>query len=162
MNKFFCLGSICLLNEPKTNVQAWFIYKQTNMNELFIELSSICSWLVWFIYNPGIGCPSVCQNISNVGNDSCSGIRCCQIDISKGMQSITLAANSFNKHTKIWDFNPCRFAFDDAENTTSKSHGPWALLMTPAQRKERIFAECTGVVPAKYPPKIKLELFSLL
>ena len=51
---------------------------------------------------------------------------------------------------------------DDAENTTSKSHGPWALLMAPAQQQEKIFAECTGVVPAKYPPKIKSELFSLL
>ena len=51
---------------------------------------------------------------------------------------------------------------DDAENTTSKSHGPWALLMASAQQQERIFAECTGVVPAKYPPKIKSELFSLL
>ena len=51
---------------------------------------------------------------------------------------------------------------DDAENTTSKSHGPWALLMAPAQQQERIFAEYTGVVPTKYPPKIKLELFSLL
>ena len=52
--------------------------------------------------------------------------------------------------------------FDDAENTTSKSHDPRALLMAPAQQEERIFAECTGVVPAKYPPKIKSELFSLL
>ena len=51
---------------------------------------------------------------------------------------------------------------DDAENTTSKSHDPRALLMAPAQQQETIFAECTGVVPAKYPPKIKSELFSLL
>ena len=52
--------------------------------------------------------------------------------------------------------------YDDAENTTSKSHGPRALLMAPAQQQERIFAECTGVVPAKYPPKIESELFSML
>ena len=52
--------------------------------------------------------------------------------------------------------------YDDAENITNKLHGPWAFPMTPAQREERIFAECTGVVPAKYPPKIKSELFSLL
>ena len=51
---------------------------------------------------------------------------------------------------------------DDAENTTSKLYDPWALLMAPAQQEERIFAECTGVVLAKYPPKIKSELFSLL
>ena len=110
VNKFFCLALACLLKELKTNVQAWFIYEQTNMNELFIELSN-CSWSVWFIYNSGIGRMSVCQNISNVVNGSCSGIGCCQIDISKGMQNITLAANSFNKHTKVWDFNPCSFAF---------------------------------------------------
>ena len=29
MNNFFCLGLACLLNKPKTNVQAWFIYKLT-------------------------------------------------------------------------------------------------------------------------------------
>ena len=51
---------------------------------------------------------------------------------------------------------------DDAENITNKLHGPWALLTTPAQQGERIFGECTGVVPAKYPLKIKSELFSLL
>ena len=55
-----------------------------------------------------------------------------------------------------------QYTGDDAENTTNKSHGPWALLMAPAQQQERIFAEYTGVVPAKYPPKNKSELFSLL
>ena len=49
---------------------------------------------------------------------------------------------------------------DDAENTTSKPHGPRVLQIAPAQRKD--LAESTGVVPAKYPPKVKLELFSLL
>ena len=34
---FFCLGSACLLNESKTKAQVWLIYKQTNMNEFFIE-----------------------------------------------------------------------------------------------------------------------------
>ena len=51
---------------------------------------------------------------------------------------------------------------DEAENTTSKSHDPRALLMAPAQQEETIFVECTGVVPAKCPPKMKSELFSLL
>ena len=91
VNNFFCLSLACLLNELKTNIQAWFIYKQINMNKFFIELSN-CSWSVWFFY--GIGCMFVCQNISNVVNESCSGIGCCQIDISKGMQNITLTANS--------------------------------------------------------------------
>ena len=51
---------------------------------------------------------------------------------------------------------------DEAENTTSKSYDPRALLMAPAQQEETIFVECTGVVPAKCPPKMKSELFSLL
>ena len=51
---------------------------------------------------------------------------------------------------------------DDAEDITNKLHGPCTLLLTPAQREKKIFAECTVVVPAKYPPKIKSELFSLL
>ena len=40
---FFCLGSACLLNKLKTKAQAWLIYKQTNMNELFIKPSLSCS-----------------------------------------------------------------------------------------------------------------------
>ena len=51
---------------------------------------------------------------------------------------------------------------DDAEDITNELHSPYALLLTPAQREKRIFTECIGVVPAKHPPKIKSELFSLL
>ena len=51
---------------------------------------------------------------------------------------------------------------DDAENNTSKSHGPRTLLMAPAQQEETILVEGIGVVPAKCSPKIKSELFSLL
>ena len=38
---FFFLGSTCLLNKPKTKAQAWIIYKQMNMNELFIKLNPV-------------------------------------------------------------------------------------------------------------------------
>ena len=51
---------------------------------------------------------------------------------------------------------------DDAENTTSKPHGPRAPQIAPAQRKENYLIESTGMVPAKYPPKVKSELFSQL
>ena len=37
MNTFFYLDSTCLLNKPKIKGQAQLIYKQTNINELFIE-----------------------------------------------------------------------------------------------------------------------------
>ena len=34
---FFCLGSACLLNEPKTKVQTWLIYKQTIYEQAIYE-----------------------------------------------------------------------------------------------------------------------------
>ena len=52
MNKFFYLGLACLLNKPKIKAQVWLIYKQTNMNKIFIEPSSSCSWSTWLIYSP--------------------------------------------------------------------------------------------------------------
>ena len=38
---FFGLG--LSINKPKTKVQVWLIFKQINMNQLFIESSSSCS-----------------------------------------------------------------------------------------------------------------------
>ena len=35
MNKFFCLGSTCLLNERKTKDQAWIIYKKNKYKQDF-------------------------------------------------------------------------------------------------------------------------------
>nr|XP_023884117.1 putative wall-associated receptor kinase-like 16 [Quercus suber] len=58
-----------------------------------------------------IGCLSQCQNISNVVNDSCSGIGCCQLEIPKGLKNVSLITYSFKNHTQVWDFNPCSFAF---------------------------------------------------
>ena len=45
--QFFSLGSTCLLNEPKTKVQAWLIYKQTDMDKLclFINRQTWTSFL---------------------------------------------------------------------------------------------------------------------
>ena len=50
-NNFFCLSSACLSNKPKTKAQAWLLYKQMKMNELFIELSLNCLWTAWFVYS---------------------------------------------------------------------------------------------------------------
>lgn len=49
---FFSLDLACLLNKPKTKIQAWLIYKQTNINEFFIDPRSSCSLSTWFIYSP--------------------------------------------------------------------------------------------------------------
>ena len=45
MNNFFSLSLTHLSNKSKIKVQIWFVYKQTNMNELFIEQTANCLWM---------------------------------------------------------------------------------------------------------------------
>ena len=49
---------------------------------------------------------------------------------------------------------------DDAVNITSEPQNPHTLVTTPTKRED--LTEGTGVVPAKYPPNVKSELFSQL
>ena len=49
---------------------------------------------------------------------------------------------------------------DDAVNLTSEKHDPNAQMNH--LHKQKDLAEGIGVVPAKYPPKVKLEIFSQL
>ena len=59
-----------------------------------------------------MGCLSKCQNIINVVNGTCSGIGCCEVQIPEEMKNVGFKAYSFEfNHTKVWDFNPCSFAF---------------------------------------------------
>ena len=52
---------------------------------------------------------------------------------------------------------------DDAENLTSEKHDLNAQMShLHKRRKQKDLAESTGVVPDKYPPKVKLEIFSQL
>ena len=52
---------------------------------------------------------------------------------------------------------------DDAVNIASELHDLNARMSHLRKKKERKdLTERTGVVPAKYPPKVKLELFSQL
>ncbi|KAJ7965468.1 Wall-associated receptor kinase [Quillaja saponaria] len=60
------------------------------------------------------GCLSRCNRNTpdletNKGN--CSGIGCCQVDIPRGMNNISIEAYSFNNHTNVWDINNCSYAF---------------------------------------------------
>ena len=58
-----------------------------------------------------------------------------------------------------WD----RTLSDDAVNLTSEKHDPNAQMNhLHKRRKQKVFAEGIGVVPAKYLPKVKLEIFSQL
>ena len=52
---------------------------------------------------------------------------------------------------------------DDAVNLTSEFHDPNARVNhLHKRRKKKDLAESTGVVPAKYPQNVKLEIFSQL
>ena len=52
---------------------------------------------------------------------------------------------------------------DDAVNLTNEKHDPYAQIShLHKRRKQKDLAESIGVVLAKYPPKVKLEIFSQL
>ena len=55
-----------------------------------------------------------------------------------------------------------RIKSDDAEKVTTEPHDTCTLKIAPAQHKREDLAKGTGVVPAKYPPKVKLELLTTL
>ncbi|KAJ0087104.1 hypothetical protein Patl1_08239 [Pistacia atlantica] len=58
-----------------------------------------------------VGCLSVCDSIDYVSNGSCSGVGCCQTSIPKGLDYVELTVSSYDNHTRVWDFNPCSYAF---------------------------------------------------
>ena len=52
---------------------------------------------------------------------------------------------------------------DDVVNLTSEKHDPNAQMNhLHKRRKQKDLVEGTSVVPAKYPPNVKLEIFSQL
>lgn len=57
------------------------------------------------------GCMSVCNNISAVDQNSCSGVGCCKTDIPDGLKNRTVRLGSYYNHMGIWEFNPCSYAF---------------------------------------------------
>ena len=57
------------------------------------------------------GCMSLCNNISNFQNGSCSGNGCCQTSIPEGLSAINLTMGSFFNYSTIWEFDPCGYAF---------------------------------------------------
>ncbi|XP_059453737.1 wall-associated receptor kinase-like 8 [Corylus avellana] len=58
-----------------------------------------------------IGCSSRCPSLNNVVNGSCSGVGCCEVGFPDGLKDIEVKVTSFKNHTKVWNFNPCGYAF---------------------------------------------------
>ncbi|XVF39221.1 hypothetical protein PTKIN_Ptkin01aG0018200 [Pterospermum kingtungense] len=57
------------------------------------------------------GCLSICNDISDVINGSCSGIGCCQTIIPKGVRGYDITLVSYDNHSAVLDENPCSYAF---------------------------------------------------
>ncbi|WKA11319.1 hypothetical protein VitviT2T_028829 [Vitis vinifera] len=106
-----------------------------------------CDTFAWFKGQRGhesyrTGCMSICDNITDVQNGSCSRNGCCQTSIPDGLSAIDLTLGSFNNYSEIWEFNPCGYAFiveesnfnfssNDLRDLKSKTELPmvfdWAL-----------------------------------
>ena len=57
---------------------------------------------------------------------------------------------------------PSALVYDDAEMITNRSRSTRTLKVDLQNKITEDLTESTGVVSAKYPPKVKLELFSQL
>ncbi|PPS14517.1 hypothetical protein GOBAR_AA06074 [Gossypium barbadense] len=66
-------------------------------------------------------------------NGSCSGVGCCQVSIPSGLENLNMSVLSYYNHTRVWDCNPCSYAFvvDESKfNFSDKSSGELATVET--------------------------------
>ncbi|XP_040997093.1 wall-associated receptor kinase 2-like [Juglans microcarpa x Juglans regia] len=57
------------------------------------------------------GCVALCESMTGMVNESCSGIGCCQTSIPDGINDFTVTVGSVNNHSNVSKFSPCGFAF---------------------------------------------------
>ena len=86
--------------------------------------------------------------------------------IGGGHRACEYHATLVSRKQQVW-LNNYRFPqtapTDDAVNLTSELHNPNAQVNhLHKRRKQKDLTEGTGVVLAKYPPMVKLEIFSQL
>jgi hypothetical protein len=106
------LGQLVRNNEPW--LTASHIFTISNSKNKFIVLG--CDTIAYLRgsqnkENYWTGCASLCYSLRNVVNGSCSGVGCCEVGFPDGLNDISVEVQSFYNHTKIWDFNPCGYAF---------------------------------------------------
>uniref|UniRef100_A0A7N2MJL9 Uncharacterized protein n=1 Tax=Quercus lobata TaxID=97700 RepID=A0A7N2MJL9_QUELO len=63
------------------------------------------------------GCMSLCDSTRDVVEGSCSGIGCCETAIPRGVMDFNISVFSYYNHTRVWEFNPCSYAFVAEEDT---------------------------------------------
>ncbi|KAL3622758.1 hypothetical protein CASFOL_033366 [Castilleja foliolosa] len=57
------------------------------------------------------GCVSLCSSSQDLIEGDCSGIGCCQTAIPKGLKSFNANLGTLYRHTRIWSFDQCGYAF---------------------------------------------------
>ncbi|XP_030544172.2 wall-associated receptor kinase 2-like [Rhodamnia argentea] len=73
-----------------------------------------CDTAVYFLDRRGdfaFGCMSLCNDIAEVTNGSCSGIGCCETSIPRNSFGYNISIASFKNHTDVLRFNNCSYAF---------------------------------------------------
>lgn len=70
------------------------------------------------------GCMSMCDNLTDIQNGTCSGTCCCQTSIPDEFSAIKLSLASFTNYSDVWEFNPCGYAFvvEETHFTFSTNH----------------------------------------
>ena len=63
------------------------------------------------------GCMSLCDSTGDVVEGSCSGIGCCETAIPRGVMDFNISVSSYYNHKRVWEFNPCSYAFVAEEGT---------------------------------------------
>ncbi|KAI6695524.1 hypothetical protein NL676_023234 [Syzygium grande] len=84
----------------------------SNTKNKFIAVG--CDTSAYFSDSHGkfsFGCMSLCSNVSDFSNGSCSGIGCCETSIPRDSFGYEISFRSFYNHTYVMDFNPCSYAF---------------------------------------------------
>ncbi|XP_062090053.1 putative wall-associated receptor kinase-like 16 [Humulus lupulus] len=61
--------------------------------------------------NYSAGCISMCNQINDVVNGSCSGVGCCQMSIPEDVIDFVVSLGSLNDHKEVFEFNPCDYSF---------------------------------------------------
>ncbi|CAL5419136.1 unnamed protein product [Camellia sinensis] len=63
------------------------------------------------------GCISLCyQPVNLMGEDSCSGLGCCQTQIPSGVKGMNMSIRSLDNYSYVRNFSPCSYAFLASED----------------------------------------------
>ncbi|TYI92749.1 hypothetical protein E1A91_D02G092700v1 [Gossypium mustelinum] len=90
-----------------------FEFSINNKKNKFTAIGCDTSAVVQDFYGQryATGCLSMCNNITDVSNGSCSGIGCCQTSIPKDVRSYNISLEGYSNHANVLPENPCSYAF---------------------------------------------------